>query len=175
MMRSHVCNVHASVSEFTIQLMTHTYYLEFLGEELELLQSTQTIGSEQEFFDRFVRSTDLKQLHLIEAQVTLLFDRFKTINHRSNSWCDNLKTLLAHGFALNIDGHPLPKTYVPLTFQLALPKANEQIHFGRFYRAIHELPEEQFIKFCRVTEYPPGIHPHNLVELGFYRRDPLGH
>lgn len=145
--------------------MVHTYKLEFVGEEVELLRSPQSIQTECDFIQRLDQIANRNRIHLMKMQITQLFDKLDTVNHRSDDWRDNLRTLLAHGFRLKKGSDFLTKSYRPLTFNLIPEKGLVAIHFGFFHLSAEESIPGQFIKFCNKTEHPPGIHQHVISSV----------
>ncbi len=145
--------------------MDEIYFLNFQGEAIELFRSPKAFESENTLIDEMEKFDRSSRIHLVDIQLKLIFSRFDSINHRSDRWQDNLKTLLAHGFHLvRGSGRILNKSFYPVRFTLVPAGQMEVVHFGFFHKLDGQDIAERFIEFCKATEYPPGIHAH-IVEL----------
>lgn len=144
--------------------MSTSYFLDFHGESLKLFTSERLASTESDFIDLLETECSKKHIHLIAIQLKLIFEKFDSDNNTSFDWRDNLKTTLAHGFKVKrIDSKgnsaTLEKSFSPVQFKL-LADNSPEIHLGFFHMGSDQTISEQFIAYCRATEYPPNIHKH---------------
>lgn len=152
--------------EIGLQLsMEFVYQLSFSGETLDLFVTDSDCQSEADLISHIESLPKSKNFRLGEIVIALLFDKFETKDHESFHWADNLKTLLAHGFSIfnSTTQSTIQKSYHPLQFSLFSEKTMEWHHFGRFYLEEKNNIGEQFVKFCRLSEYPPKINEHIIL------------
>jgi hypothetical protein len=149
--------------------MTHEYQLHINGEFLEIFRSTTVHRSEIGLIQEIATTPEKLRRYLAEDITTMLFGKFDSINHRSETWSDNLKTLLAHDFDIfHVNGNKiLTKSFCPLTFRLFCERTQSYLHFGHFHREPDQIVTDQFVKFCQVTGYPPRVHQWVISEILF--------
>jgi hypothetical protein len=146
--------------------MGEIYLLKFQDEAFEIFQSPKTFNSERSLINEMVKFDRSSRIHLVDTQVKFIFERFDSINHRSNRWQDNLKTLLAHDFHIaTASNRTLSKSFRPVQFMLSQEGRTEAVHFGFYFKEIGEDVAQQFIEFCKATEYPAGIHAHIIESV----------
>lgn len=139
------------------------YFLIFKKECIDLFSSSELINSERQFIEK-LDTLKINQRQLIELKIQLIFSKFEIKSNESRYWKDNLKTLLAYDFNIvrSSDNHKLVKSFYPLRFKLCLD-GFQDIHFGCFHMMSGQSITIQFIKFCKVAEYPVGISKHIIT------------
>lgn len=147
--------------------MDFIYQLQFRDEFLNIFRSNIDHKSESTLISEMSATPNKSKLQLAEIQVKMIFSKFETINHESEFWLDNLKTLLAHGFHIShlSTNLNLEKSYEPIEFLLCAETTKTNYHNGFFYKEANQTASEQFIKFCNLTDYPPGINAHIILEM----------